>query len=98
MITKKTGILLPYLVCLVGILSDYLTTTIGLGLGFYETNAFHPISAIATFWGALGILSLSQTPKSQLYGMSKNVVVLASFIGVVNNILVITGFFSGLKI
>ena len=33
-----------------------------------------------------------------LWGMSKNVVALASFIGAVNNTLVITGLFPGLKI
>jgi hypothetical protein len=96
MISKGTGILLPYIISLVGVLSDYLTTNFGLGLGLIETNAFyHPILALAIIWGELGVLSL-MLPKSRLGDMTKNVVSLASFIGIVNNTLVITGVFSGL--
>ena len=90
--------ILPYLISLFGIVSDHLTTTIGLGLSFNETNlSYNPILAVAIFWGTIAFLNL-MLPKGKVLTYSKNTLVLTSFLGVVNNTLVITGIFSGFKI
>ena len=87
---------LPYLISFAGVLSDYLTTTIGLGLGFFESNpSFNPLLAIAIFWGTLAILNL-MLPKGKVWTVSKDIFVLVSFLGAINNTLVITGVFPGL--
>ena len=90
MLSKETGILLPYLVSFVGVLSDYLTTNIGLGMGFAETNpSYNPILALTIFWGALYFLTLT-LPKNRVCNISRNIPVLASFFGAINNIVVMT--------
>ena len=92
MITKETSILSPYLVSLVGVLSDYLTTNIGVGMGFTETNlSYNPILSLAVFWGTLCFLTLT-LPKHRVLNISRNIVVLTSFLGAINNIVVITIF------
>ncbi|MFH0748686.1 MAG: hypothetical protein V1915_02040 [Candidatus Bathyarchaeota archaeon] len=93
---KRTVTVLPYLVSLIGILADFYTTTLGLGLGLQETNAYyHPFFAITIFWGALTVLTLT-LPDKRVCIWSKNVLASVSFIGAFNNTLVITGIFSGL--
>ncbi|RLG08919.1 MAG: hypothetical protein DRN64_04525 [Thaumarchaeota archaeon] len=90
--------LLPFLLSLGGVASDYVTTVIGLGLGFYETHpAYHPLKALLIFWGALTILTLL-LPKGRLWTMSINGVALASYLGTINNTLVILGLFQGLNL
>ena len=90
MLSKETGILLPYLVSLIGVLSDYLTTHIGLGLGFTETNpSYHPILALTIFWGALYFLTLT-LPKNRVWKIGRSSLALASFLGAINNVVVIT--------
>jgi len=89
---------LPYILSIGGVLSDYLTTVIGLGLGFYETHsAYHPLSALLIFWGAITLLTLL-LPKEKLWRMSIKGIALASYLGAVNNTLVIFGIFPGLNI
>jgi hypothetical protein len=95
MVQKRVQNTLPYLISLVGILLDYSTTTIGLSLGLHETNAlYHPALALAIFWGMLTYLNLT-LPNERLRNISKNMLVIASFLGVFNNILVITSVFRG---
>jgi len=95
MVLKKIGYISPYLISLGGVLLDYLTTTIGLGLGLNETNApYNPILAITIFWGMLALLNLT-LPKKGLWAISKHVLVLASFFGAFNNILIITSVVRG---
>ncbi|MEM2110806.1 MAG: hypothetical protein QXX08_02890 [Candidatus Bathyarchaeia archaeon] len=90
--------LLPFLLSLGGVLLDYLTTTIGLSLGFYETHpAYHPLKALFVFWGAITLLVLL-LPKEKLWKISINGVALISYLGFVNNTLVILGIFQGLPI
>jgi len=90
--------ILPFLISLAGISADFITTRIGLGLGFYETHPFYqPAYALLIFWGALILLTLT-LPKGKVWGMSKNVLASAAFLGAVNNTLVILGFFPGLRI
>jgi hypothetical protein len=92
-------ITLPFLISLVGIIADYLTTRIGLSLGFYETHLqYQPAYALIIFWSTLTLLALV-LPKGKFWGKTKNaVLVLVAFLGSINNTLVIFGFFSGLKI
>lgn len=90
--------LLPFILSLGGVLSDYLTTTIGLGLGFYETHpAYHPLKALLIFWGAITVLTLL-LPREKPWRTSINGIALASYLGALNNTLVILGLFSGLVI
>jgi len=90
--------LLPFILSLGGVLSDYLTTTIGLGLGFYETHpAYHPLNALVVFWGIITVLTLL-LPRERLWTMSINGIAVVSYLGAVNNSLVILGVFPGLKI
>jgi hypothetical protein len=97
MLSKETGILLPYLISIVGVLFDYLTTTIGLSFGLHETNAFYqPVLVLAIFWGALAVFS--QILPKRWWIISRNILASVSFLGAVNNTLVITGIFSGLRI
>ncbi len=89
---------LPFLLALGGVLSDYATTTIGLSMGFHETHPqYHPAWALLVFWGAIALLTLA-LPEDQQRNLSTNGLALASYIGTVNNTLVILGLFSGLPI
>ena len=91
-----TSALTPFLISLAGIVADYLTTRIGLGLGFYETHTqYHPILALTIFWGALTLLTLT-LPKGKTWKITKNLLASISFLGFVNNTLVILGIFPGL--
>jgi len=90
----------PFLIALVGVLSDYATTTYALNFctGLYETHPqYSPLWALLIFWGAIAVLTLT-LPKGKLWNMSINGLALASFIGAVNNFLVILGLFSGITI
>ncbi len=88
----------PFIISLAGVAFDYLTTSIGLNLGFYETHPqYHPLTALAIFWGALAALTLI-LPKKGAWQMSKNVLASIAFLGAANNTLVILGVFPGLVI
>lgn len=88
----------PFIISLIGIIADYVTTTIGLGLGFYETHPQqNPFYAIIIFWSALILLTLT-LPKTRFWEATKNILASASFLGSLNNTLVILGIFSGIKI
>jgi hypothetical protein len=90
--------LAPFLISLTGVTLDYLTTTIGQGLGFHETHAqYQPSIALAIFWGALTLLTIA-LPKERKWSISKNILASASLLGCVNNTLVILGVFTGLVI
>lgn len=42
-----------FIISLFGVVSDYITTTIGLSLGFYETHPeYHPLKALGLFWAS----------------------------------------------
>ena len=89
---------LPFMLSLGGVLSDFITTTIGLGLGFYETHPnYHPLSALLIFWGVIAILVLL-LPKERPWRLSINTIAMISYLGAVNNTLVIAGIFPGLRI
>ena len=91
-------IALPFLISFVGVIADYLTTVTGLSMGYYETHPqYHPVLALIIFWGALTVLTWA-LPRTKLFNLSKNLLASASFLGAVNNTLVILGVFSGLVI
>lgn len=92
------SLLTPFLISLVGIVTDYLTTRIGLGLGFHEVHSqYHPGLALAIFWSALTLLTLT-LPKGRIWRLSKNILASVSLLGFINNTLVIIGASSGLVI
>jgi len=88
----------PFILSLGGVSLDYVTTAIGLGLGFYEMHpAYHPLNALLIFWGAIILLSLL-LPRGRIWRLSINGLASASYLGLVNNTLVIMGVFPGLQI
>ena len=90
----------PFLIALGGVLSDYATTTYGLNFctGLYETHPqYSPVWALLIFWGAIAVLTLT-LPKKKPWNLSINSLALASYLGAINNVLVILGIFSGLVI
>jgi hypothetical protein len=92
--------MLPFLLALGGIITDYATMTIGLNFctGLYETNPqYSPIWALLVFWGAITVLTLT-LPKKKPWTLSINGLALASYIGTINNTLVILGLFPGIRI
>ena len=90
--------LLPFLLTLGGVFSDYITTSIGLGLGHYESQPnYHPLLALLVFWGITAVLVLL-LPKERPWRISINTLMLTSYLGAVNNALVILGVFAGLGI
>lgn len=94
----NTNVLIPFLISLAGVIADYFTTSIGLGLGFHETHTqYHPALAIVIFWSALTLLTLT-LPEGRTWRIGKNILASTSFLGFINNTLVILGVFSGLVI
>ncbi len=90
--------ILPFLISWIGVSADFLTTIIGLYLGFYETHPrYNPALALAIFWGALSLLTLF-LPGDMVWETAKNAFALTPFLGAVNNTLVILGVFPGLRI
>jgi len=88
----------PFLVSLLGVVLDYATTCIGLSRGFYETHSqYSPVLALMIFWGALSILSLV-LPRRNPWKSIMMFIALWSFLGAVNNSLVLLGVFPGLVI
>ena len=92
--------MIPFLLVLGGVLSDYLTTTLGqnMSMGLREINPqYDPLWALLVFWGAISILMLT-LPKERPWHLAANGLALASYLGAANNTLVILGLLSGLAI
>ncbi len=92
--------IMPFILALCGIITDYLTTTMGLNFftGFRETNAsYSPIWAILYFWGAIAVLTMT-LPRKRPWSWGTTGLALASYFGAVNNVLVIMGLFPGFMI
>jgi hypothetical protein len=95
---RYIAILMPFLISLGGILLDYWTTCVGLSMGFVETHPeYHPLRALAIFWGAIAILTAT-LPKTRKWMMSINALASLPYLGAINNALVILGVFPGLQI
>lgn len=87
---------LPFLLTLGGVFSDYITTNMGLGLGYYESQPnYNPLLALVVFWGITAVLVLL-LPEERPWRMSINTLMLSSYLGAVNNALVILGIFPGI--
>ena len=81
--------LVPFIVSLGGVLLDYVTTTIGLSLGFRETHPhYSPVYALLIFWGCLTILHLT-LPKAWVWRLNIHIIAFLSYLGAVNNLLVL---------
>jgi hypothetical protein len=92
--------MLPFLLALGGVLSDYATTTIALNFctGLHETHVqYSPVLALTIFWTAITVLTLA-LPRKKPWTIGINGLALASYIGAINNTLVILGLFTGLVI
>ena len=90
-----TLLIRSFLISLGGVVSDYITTTIGLGIGLSEKNPFYsPFGTIMVLWTSLVILALS-LPKGRTRRVSISALALASYFAATHNLLVILIFVAG---
>lgn len=95
---KLEGRPLSFLIIVIGVATDYVSTCIGLGSGFMETHPhYHPIIALAIFWDAMTILFFA-LPRGKWWDGAIHFIAAWSLLGAFNNLMVLTGVFSGLKI
>jgi len=88
----------PFFMAFCGVLSDYLTTMLGLGMGFCEAcPKYNPVWALAAFLGSIAILTLA-LPRKRPWNLCAIGLASASYLGVANNILVILGIFAGITV
>ena len=86
---------LPFLKVFGGVISDYVTTALGLGLGFCEMNPkYDPVFSLLVFCVFTAILTLT-VPREKYWDLSLKGIVLVSYLGAINNALVILGLLSG---
>jgi len=89
--------MLPFFMALGGIILDFISTVIGLGMGFCESNSqYNPVWALIVYVGAIMILYLTCS-QSKFWKLGAYIVALTSYIGVINNTLTIFGVFPGIK-
>ena len=82
---------IPFLISLIGVIADYITTTIGLQRGFVETHVqYNPMVALAIFWGSLIFLTLT-SPQNRRWELGTNIFASTALLGATNNMLVING-------
>ena len=98
--TESIRDVLPaYVIAFFGSAADYVTTRIGLGMGYHETHPYYsPFLSIAIFFSTITLLALI-LPKAPRW--TRWIVFFLSswsFLGAVNNTLVILGVFGGLVI
>jgi len=87
-----------YLIAIVGSVADYVTTWIGLRMGYVETHPqYSPLASITIFTIAITVLGFA-LPSSPRWRLCVIFLSTWSFLGAVNNTLVILGAFSGLVI
>lgn len=97
-ISIKRETLAPFIVPLLGSLGDYVTTNIGLMRGFIETHPYYnPFLSIILSWGIVLILLIT-LPKGKWWYRSILLISSFSFLGFINNSLVLLGLFNGLVI
>ena len=78
-----------------GVMSDYLTTIVGLGMGFSESNpAYNPVVSLLVFFAVTAILTLT-VPRKRPWNLSFYAIGVASYLGAINNVLVMSGLLSG---
>lgn len=88
--------IIPYFIAVLGITLDWLTTYIGLGRGFYETHlSYTPLLALLIFIGVLVFMEV--TLRGFKYKKQyQSLIASMSFLGSVNNTLVLLGVFGEL--
>ena len=85
----------PFLQVLGGVISDYVTTAMGLGLGFCESNPeYNPVVSLLIFFAITAILTLA-VPRNRPWNLSFHVIGAASYLGAINNVLVMSGLITG---
>jgi hypothetical protein len=92
---QLSGRYLALPVALIGVGSDWVTTQAGLGMGYNETHlTYHPLLALVIFLSSVLIL-LMALPRGRKWDAAIFFLASWSFLGAVNNILVIVGVFGG---
>jgi hypothetical protein len=87
-------VVIPFVIAMTGVLLDYVTTTIGVSVGFREAHPqYHPVWGVIIFSLALVLLTLS-LPRRKWWSRCITGVALCSYLGPVNNALVLLGIFS----
>lgn len=100
---RQSLLLIPYILVTLGVVSDYITTQLGLSSllaenTFHETHlVYAPLTAAFIFFGAMVIMQiiLGDFKHKTLY---MSIIACFSFEGAINNILVMLGVFGGLII
>jgi hypothetical protein len=89
--------MIPFVIALTGVLSDYLSTTIGLSRGLREAHPqYHPVWAGLVFGFAL-ILLTCMLPRDKWGRRCITGIALCSYLGAVNNAFVLLGIFPGIS-
>lgn len=86
---------IPYLLAFLGVVFDWLTTQVGLSRGFYETHSVYtPANALLIFMAALFFLEfiLGDFQYKRQYQIF---IACMSFLGAINNTLVLLGLTHG---
>jgi len=89
------GRFMGFPIALLGVVCDWITTQVGLGMGYYETHLmYHPVLALVIFLTAI-IFLLTVLPRGRRWDYAIYFLASWSFLGAVNNTLVILGVFGG---
>ena len=84
------------MIAVLGVASDFVSTQVGLARGFLETHLLYsPVYSLAIFWALLTVATIG-LPRGNLRRMLIFAIALLSFVGVFNNVSIITGIFRGL--
>jgi hypothetical protein len=88
--------IIPYMIAALGVAMDFATTQVGLARGFLEEHLLYsPISSLVIFWALLTVATLA-LPRGNTGRMFIFAIAWLTFVGVFNNVFVITGIFRGL--
>lgn len=88
----------PLFLAFGGVLSDYVTTTLGLTMGFCEScQQYHPLWALTFFGGSVAVLAVT-LPGKRPWNLFPIGLASASYLGAANNILVILGLSAGIAV
>jgi len=86
----------PYMIAALGVALDFVSTQVGLARGFLEMNLLYsPVYSLTIFWALLTVATFG-LPRRNLRRIFIFALAGLSFVGVFNNISVITGIFRGL--
>lgn len=88
----------PFFLAFCGVLSDYMTTILGLSMGFCEAcQQYHPLWALTFYAGSITVLTVT-LPRNRPWNLFPIGLASASYLGTANNILVILGLSAGIAI